>query len=161
MITTYQMFVKRVVNLFNANARRKDPWKTAVVRFDESFDIVQLPYAEFIVPCGTIAGERRCLKSAEYRFLHYNGYDQLHFLGYITFTNSKDIDGRPIGRVCCVHFQDEFGNDVYVNKRFHEVFSGIADTVYWVRRYGHITYASGDPDAPAFGNVCQYYMRTK
>jgi hypothetical protein len=153
--------MNRVKALFAANAKKKEPWKTTVLRFSEDLDIVQLPYAEFLVLNGTILGERRCLKSAKYRFEHYNGGDTLHFVGYITFTNSKDIDGRPIGRVCCAHFQDEMGNDAYVNKRFHEVFTGIADVVYWDRRYEHITYASDDPDAPVFGNVLEYIPRSK
>lgn len=158
-MTAMQRYMNRVKALFAANAKKKEPWKTAVLRFSEDLDILQFPWAEFLVLGGTIPGERRSLKSAEYRFEHYNGLYPLHFVGYLTFKNSKDIDGRPIGRVCCAHFQDEMGNDVYVNKRFHEVFTGIADVVYWDRRYGHITYASDDPDAPAFGNVCQYFPR--
>ena len=160
-MTDMQLYMNRVKRLFDANSKKKDPWKTSIVRFSESLDVVQFPFAEFLVLSGTVNGERRCLQHVERRISYPNRMYPLEFLGYFTFGNSCDIDGRHTGRVCCAHFKNEFGDDIFVNKRFHEVFGRLATNYYVNISGGYVSYCSDDETAPAFGNVCIYQPKPR
>lgn len=164
-------FRTNVLRLFSWNAYRKEPWKTQVVAYGDDFDLVQMPYAEFVVPRGTIAGMRKGDGSAysytgRQRTEFFSRAHELEFVGFLTFTGQKDIDGRTVPRVCCAHFVDDKGRDYYVNKRFHEVFKPLPFMHYYLNaNYYHnvhiITYASDDETAPAWGSVCRWIPKEK
>lgn len=149
-------FRTNVLRLFSWNAYRKEPWKTQVVAYGDDFDLAQMPYAEFVVPRGTIAGARReCGSVTRQRTEFFSRAHELEFVGFLTFTGQRDIDGRTVPRVCCAHFVDDKGNDYYINKRFHEVFKPLPFMHYYLNDH-IITYASEDDTAPAWGSVCRW-----
>lgn len=159
-------FRTNVLRLFSWNAYRKEPWKTQITAYGDDFDLAQMPYAEFVVPRGTIAGTRRGGERSAYthacrqRTEYFSRAHELEFVGYLTFTKQKDIDGRTVPRVCCAHFIDDKGRDYFVNKRFHEVFKPLPYIRYFLNDH-IITYASEDDTAPAWGSVCRWIPKEK
>ncbi len=147
-ITPFQRYVSRVQHAFATNAHKQTPWETCVLRFNDGLDIVQFPWAEWVVPRGTIAGERRCLESAVIRLKNYSPHYPLCFAGYVSLSGN-DIDGKQRKNIACAHFTrfDPYRPSApiqhyYVNKRFHEVFGSAAKYYYLQPKGGYIVYTA-------------------
>lgn len=154
-------FFGRVQHFFAKNAQRKNPLKTAVYRLDESLDVAGTAFCEFVVPRGTIAGERRSWRPVEHRALYFDRFCPLTFVGYATMQGHDPVTNTVRRNVVCAHFVmqgvDKWmkSPDIYVNKRYHEVFGTVATRFYY-QRDGIIIYATMDETAPALGAVVQY-----
>lgn len=152
-------FISRVQHFFAKNAQRQKPLKTAVYRLDESLDVAETAYCGFVVPRGTIAGERRALRSGEHRALNFDRYAPLEFVGYIGQEGYDPLTETRRKNVVCAHFVLKEPHmqprHIYVNKRFHEVFGCVA-TRYYLQRGNIVLYATDDENAPALGCVCEY-----
>lgn len=158
--TPMQRYWKRVQHFFAKNAQRTEPLKTAVYMLDSDLDVAGTAYCEFVVPRGTIAGERRALRTVGQRCLRYSTYAPLEFVGYESMKGYDPVCKVTRKNVVCAHFKlhaDGYmkPRDIWVNKRFHEVFGSIA-TKYYLQRGGIVTYCTDDETAPALGSVCEY-----
>lgn len=153
--TPLMLYKQRVQVFFQRNAERIKPWKVCIYALGHDLDIAGTAYAEFVVPRGLIAGERVKHMPAINRALGWSVQMPLCFVGYVTRSNARDIDGRKTGKVCLAHFVDEGGNDYYVNKRFHEVFGRMATRYYLSLTRHYITYCTNADDT-ALGCVVLY-----
>lgn len=153
MLSPMQRYFARVAKWYKNNAERVKPLRMNVMSLDSTLDVVQCAYAEYVVPAGTVSGNRAPLGMlTEKRIKCYNDMCDLEFVGY-THISGRDYDRIMKKKIAVAHFKDRFGNSYYCKRGLFDVFGMVATHYYFQPRGQFITLTTDDAEC-VLGNIC-------